>query len=69
MSPQLLIIIINLLHVGKEDRATKNSHVFYFLNNRNKEMILPLFGKIVYTVDNIKLNHYDSNEDIHNNCF
>ena len=55
--------------LGIIDREIKNVHVFRVLDNRNKETLLPLIDKNVYTEEDIKVNHYDSSEDIHKNCF
>ena len=43
------------------DRATKNAHVFSFLDNRNKETLLPIIVKNIYTMD----DHYEPNEDMY----
>lgn len=34
----------------------KNARLFYILNNKNKETLIPLIQKNVYTVNDIKVN-------------
>ena len=51
------------------DRVTKNARVYCVLDNRTKECLLPILVKNVYTVDDINSNIYESEEDLHNNCF
>ena len=54
---------------GMIDRVNKNARVYYVLDNRTKESLLPLIKNNIYTIDDIRVNHYKSLQEIHDNCF
>ena len=54
---------------GIIDRFDKDCRVFCVKDNRTKETLLPLLRDNVYTVDDIKINNYNSKKEIHELCF
>ena len=53
---------------GIIDRASGDCRVFCVLDNRAKESLLPLVIQNVATIDDIKGNNYNSNEELHKYC-
>ena len=51
------------------DRVNKNARVYCVLDNRTKESLLPLIKNNIYTIDDIRVNHYESIQDLNENCF
>ena len=54
---------------GTIDRVNKNARVYYVVDNRIKESLLPLIKINIYTIDVIRVNHYKLLQEIHDNCF
>ena len=51
------------------DRVNKKARVYCVLDNRTKESLLPLIKNNIYTIDDIRVNHYESIQDLNENCF
>ena len=54
---------------GIIDRPDKACRIFCFKDNSIKESLLPLLKENVITNDDIKINNYNSNKEIHDYCF
>ena len=61
--------IITFWMFGIIDRRDKECRVFCVKDNRTKESLLPLLKENVITNDDIKINNYNSNSQIHKYCF
>lgn len=51
------------------ERANKYTSVFYVFDYRQKETLLLIIIKNIFTVNIIKVHRYRSKEEIHNKCF
>jgi hypothetical protein len=54
---------------GIIDRFDKECRIFCVKDNRTKETLLPLVKDNVWTTDDIKINDYNSDQEIHESCF